>query len=143
MYTDLVTQLNKRRKIILYLIVLFSLLSIIVHFNYEVVPPEYFDGKYNMLFAYGMVLYKLIELPILYYILIHRHLLKIEKDEFYSLIYPKLEKQSKVLFFLVLQGNTIFGLITYKLSGSVLLFLLFMLIALVTTYIIKLNKLFS
>ncbi|MDQ7060377.1 MAG: hypothetical protein Q9M43_04330 [Sulfurimonas sp.] len=103
----------------------FSLLSIIVHFNYEVVPPEYFDGKYNMLFAYGMVLYKLIELPILYYILIHRHLLKIEKDEFYSLIYPKLEKQSKVLFFLVLQGNTIFGLITYKLSGSVLLFLLF------------------
>ena len=143
MFIDLARQLDKRRKIIFYLIALFSISSIIFHLNYEITIPQYFDGKYNMIFAYGLIVYKFIELPILYYILMHRHLIKVRKDMCSSDVYLKLEKQSKVLFFLILQGNTIFGLISYKLSGSILFFLLFMLIALITTILIKPKKLFS
>jgi hypothetical protein len=140
---ELVLNLSKRRKIIFYIIFLFSFLGILYHLNYTIAVPTYFEGKYNMAFAYGLIVYKLVELPTLYYILIHRHLLRVEENEFHASIFPKLKKQSKVLFFLIIQGNTIFGIISYKLSGEIIFFLLFMFIAFATTILIKPNKLFS
>lgn len=139
---NLVTHLNKRRKIIIFLIICFASLSILFHFTYTIVPLNYFDGKYNQLFIYGLITYKLIELPILYYILLHRHTLKLKNNDNYNTAFQRLTKQSKILFFLILQGNTIFGVISYKLSGDVLFFLLFMLIALLTTILVKPNRIF-
>ena len=133
---ELVNNLNKRRTIIMYIIVFLSCLGLVVDYYYTVLPSTYFDGKYNMLFVYGLIVYKLIELPILYYILVHRHLLDTNKA------FPKLKKQSKILFFLIIQGNTIFGLLAYKCSANILFFLLFMLIAFITVTLIKPNKLF-
>lgn len=140
--TNLAYQLNKRRKVIYFIIIFFSSLAIVFHFNYEITPLQYFDGRYNMSFIYGLMVYKLIELPLLYYILIHRHLLYIRKNESFEKVFLKLEKQSKVLFFLIVQGNTIFGIISYKLSADIFYFLFFMFIALLTTILIKPNKLF-
>jgi len=140
---DLIRRFNKRRTIIFYIIVLFACLAILFDFNYEISAPLYFNGEYNMLFVYGLIVYKLIELPILYYILVHRHLLALKNNYSYEVVFPKLQKQSKVLFFLIIQGNTVFGLIAYKLSTSVFFFLLFSLIALITTFLIKPNKIFS
>lgn len=138
----LVTLLNKRRLYIFYIIVFFSSLSIIFHLNYEITTLDLFAMEYNIFFAYGLVLYKLIELPILYYILIHRHLLYIRKNKVNYEVFAKLKKQSKVLFFLIIQGNTIFGLIAYKLTVNVFFFLFFMLVALVSLILIKPNRLF-
>jgi len=140
---NLITSLNKRRSVIFSIIGIFSVLSLLIHFNYEITVFSYFEEKYNILFIYGLIVYKLFELPLLYYILLHRHLIILKKEGGYAEVYPKLEKQSKVFFFLIIQGNTIFGLIAYKLSANILFFLLFMLIALIITHIIKPTKIFT
>lgn len=137
---DLITNLNKRRRVIMFLIALFSFLAVLFHYNCGITSLNYFDGKYNMFFTYGLIVYKAIELPILYYVLVHRHLLQLKNTEVYSEVLAKLQKQSKVLFFLIIQGYTIFGIIAYKLSANVMFFLLFMFIALLTILIIKPSK---
>lgn len=140
---NLISSLNKRRSVIFFIIGIFSVLSLLIHFNYEVTIFSYFEEKHNILFIYGLIVYKLFELPLLYYILLHRHLLALKKEGENVETYSKLEKQSKVLFFLIIQGNTIFGIIAYKLSANILFFLLFMLIALIITHIIKPTKIFT
>lgn len=140
---NLISSLNKRRSVIFFIIGIFSVLSLLIHFNYEITIFSYFEEKHNILFIYGLIVYKLFELPLLYYILLHRHLLALKKEGENAETYSKLEKQSKVLFFLIIQGNTIFGIIAYKLSANILFFLLFMLIALIITHIIKPTKIFT
>jgi len=139
---NLICSLNKRRSVIFIIIGILSVLSLFIHFMYEITIFSYFEEKYNILFIYGLIAYKLFELPLLYYILLHRHVLALKKKGEYLDIYPKLEKQSKLLFFLIIQGNTIFGIIAYKLSANILFFLLFMFIALIITHIIKPTKIF-
>ncbi|MBC8237632.1 MAG: hypothetical protein H8E76_05320 [Helicobacteraceae bacterium] len=138
---DLVNSLNKRRKITMYIVVLFALLSLFVSYNFKISPLHYFDGKYNLYFIYGLIIYKLFELIILYYILFHRHLIRIRSKTYKINEFLKLKKHAKLLLFLIPQGNTIFGIIAYKLSGSVLLFLIFLAIALITLILVRPEKL--
>jgi len=141
-FDNLIVALTKRRNVIFVLIGVFSVVALFIHYNVEVTVLPYFSQEHNMLFIYGLIVYKFFELPILYYILVYRHLVSLKEGEEYAKIYPKLEKQSKMFFFLIIQGNTIFGIIAYKLSVNILFFLLFMSIALVITHIIKPTKIF-
>lgn len=137
---DLVCFLHKRRIKTMGIVVLLAIAAIAVSLNLHVSASTYFDGRYNKIFIYALIIYKLLELPILYYLLFHRHLKvlnqKSEDEEFLL----KLRKHSKLLLFLVPQGNTVFGVIAFKLSGSVLYFLIFSFIAIITLYLIKPNK---
>ena len=70
----------------------------------------------------------------------HRYL---QKNDFYveiSDLFAKATKHMKLLFFLIPQGNMVFGFIAFKLSGNVLYFLTFSAIGLVTLYFININK---
>ena len=138
---ELIVHLNKRRTIVMRVIVLFAIVAIIVSYNFTITPTAYFGGKYNAYLIYGLIIYKIIELSILYYMLIHRHIAYVRNNVNHSERLVKLRKHSKLLFFLIPQGNTIFGIIAYKLSGNVYYFLLFSFIALVTLLLIKPNSL--
>lgn len=137
---ELIAYLIKRRIIMMSIVVLLAMIAIMVSYTIHFTPSSYFGGKYNQILIYSLIVYKLIELPILYYLLLHRHIVILRKHEQYHEYLPKLRKHAKLLFFLIPQGNTIFGIIAFKLSGNVLYFLLFSSIAIITLYLIKPNK---
>ena len=138
---EVVGYLIKRRLIMMGIVILLAFVAIILSYTIHLQPSHYFGGKYNYYFIYGLIVYKLIELPILYYLLLHRHLVALRKNINVAERIPKLRKHAKLLLFLIPQGNTIFGIIAYKLSGNILYFLIFSCIALVTLFIIKPNRL--
>lgn len=138
---ELVAYLIKRRIIMMSVVVLLAVLAIASSYFIHPSPSTYFGGKYNKTFIYALIVYKFIELPILYYLLLHRHLRALRKPLDHEALLIKLRKHSKLLLFLIPQGNTVFGIIAYKLSGNVLYFLFFSLVAIITLYLIKPNKL--
>jgi len=138
---DLVLHLSKRRTIMMGVVVFLALLAIVVSYNFKITPTSYFGGSYNNYFLSGLFVYKLIELPILYYLLLYRHVVYVRKYDNYLERLPKIKKHTKLLLFLIPQGNTIFGIIAYKLSANVLFFLLFSSIAIITLFLVKPDKL--
>jgi hypothetical protein len=139
----LVYSLNKRRIVTIYIVILFALISLIFNYNFNITTPIYFDGKYNMYIANGLIIYKFIELIIIYYFLLHRYLIRLKTIPYTLEDYPKLKKHTNLLLFLIPQGNTVFGIITFKLSGSVFYFLIFSFIALITLILVKPNTLLT
>lgn len=137
---ELVAYLIKRRIIMMSIVVMLAVVAITASYFVHLSPSTYFDGKYNKVFIYALIVYKFIELPILYYLLLHRHLRALRKTLDNEELLIKLRKHSKLLLFLIPQGNTVFGVIAYKLSGNVLYFLFFSVIAVITLYLIKPNK---
>lgn len=137
---ELVPYLLKRRKIMMGAVIFLAAVAIVISFNFTITASTHFGGKYNSLFIYFLIIYKLIELPTLYYLLLHRHLIALKKDSDHQERIPKLRKHAKLLLFLIPQGNTVFGIIAFKLSGNVLYFLLFSGIAIITLFLIKPNK---
>ena len=137
----LVLHLSKRRLIMMIIVVTLAVAAIIVSYNFHITQTAYYGGVYNRYFLVGLIIYKLVELPILYYLLFHRHIIYVRKHNSYGERLQKIQKHTKLFFFLIPQGNTIFGIIAYKLSGEVLYFLLFSGIALITLFLIKPNKL--
>lgn len=137
---ELVGYLIKRRIIMMGIVVVLAILAVIVSYFLRIAPSTYFGGKYNTVLIYSLIAYKFIELPILYYLLLHRHLVILRHHSHYDEYLPKLGKHAKLLLFLVPQGNTVFGIIAYKLSGNILYFLFFSCVAFVTLYLIKPNK---
>ncbi|MDP3300559.1 MAG: hypothetical protein Q8S36_01160 [Sulfuricurvum sp.] len=123
------------------IVVFLAILAITASYFIHLSPSTYFGGKYNQMFIYALIVYKLIELPILYYLLLHRHVKALRKTLDHEELLVKLRKHSKLLLFLIPQGNTVFGIIAYKLSGNVFYFLFFSSTALITLYLIKPNKL--
>lgn len=138
---DLVSYLHKRRIKMMVTVVGLAFLAVIISFNLQFSPSSYFGGKYNNDFVIFLVIYKLVELPILYYLLMHRHILGLQKENYIEEKSEKIYKHTKLLLFLIPQGNTVFGFIAYKLTANVYYFLLFSSIALITLYIIRPNKL--
>ena len=138
---DLVSSLEKRKFFILKLLALFAVLALIFNLFFTLTSPEYFDGKYNMYFVYALIIYKIIELFIIYYLLMHRHLVYLRKNELTNELKTKLTKHTKLLLFLIIQGNTVFGVIAFKLSANVLFFLLFSCIALVALILFQPKRL--
>jgi len=134
---ELVQTLNKRRKIATYVVVAFAIVAIVVSYSFEIAAPTYFDGKYNMQIANGLIVYKVIELLILYYILFHRHVVFLKDNTYNDKQFSKIKKHTKLLYFLIPQGNTIFGIIAFKLSDNIIYFINFSFIALITLFLIK------
>jgi len=118
-----------------------AIVSIVVSLNFHFQATSYFGGEYNFYFLLFLILYKIIELPIVYYFLFHRHIISMKKNAEYEKEYEKIKKHTKLLLFLIPQGNTVFGIIAYKISDNIYYFLLFSSIALITLFLVKPNKL--
>lgn len=140
---ELINVLEKRRKIAALVVILLTFLALAVNINFQISPVSYFDPKYNIYFVYGLIVYKILELPIIYYLLFHRYILKFRKLQNNSEYFNKLQKHTKLLFFLIPQGNIVFGIIAYKLSGDVSYFLIFSFIALLVLLLVKPKRLKS
>ena len=140
---ELINSLNKRRILTIFIVLLFAVIALVFNYALTITSPAYFDGKYNMLVVYGLVIYKILELIIIYYLLFHRYVIRLRSITYDKKLYPKLKKHTKLLFFLIPQGNTVFGIIAYKLSTDVLYFLLFSFLAFVSLILIKPNNLLS
>lgn len=138
---DLVSYLHKRRNKMMIIVLFLSIVAVVVSYNFQFAPSSYFGGKYNNYFLFFLILYKLIELPILYYLLMHRHIINLKKNNYIEEKLEKIRKHTKLLLFLIPQGNTVFGIIAYKLTANVYYFLLFSSIAIITLYLVKPNKL--
>lgn len=138
---ELIHVLNKRRKIATYIVVVFAIIAVVVSYSFEIAAPTYFDGKYNMDIANGLIVYKIIELIILYYVLFHRHIVFLKENTYSEKQFAKLKKHTKLLYFLIPQGNIIFGIIAFKLSGNLIYFITFSFIALATLFLVKPNTL--
>lgn len=103
-------------------VVFLAIIAIIVSYSFTITPSSYFGGKYNSFMLYFLIVYKFIELPTLYYLLFHRHVMHIRKNPDYHERLDKIRKHTKLLLFLIPQGNTVFGIISYKLSGNTCIF---------------------
>lgn len=136
----LIESLEKRRKVAFIAVILLSLIALIINSTISVAPLNYFDGEYNLYGVYFLIIYKLIELPILYYLLMYRYIDKMYKFGEDSDFTKKVTKHTKLLLFLIPQGNVVFGIIAYKLSGDVMYFLTFSLIALITLSFLQIKK---
>ncbi len=137
----LIPHLEKRKRFIMKLLFLFALVAIVFNYFFTITPPQYFGGKYNLDFVYALILYKVVELFVVYYILMHRHILFLRKHPATLEFVAKLRKHTKLLLFLVIQGNTVFGIIAFKFSGDVLFFLLFSCIALIALFLVQPKRL--
>jgi len=137
------THLIKRRYIMMGIVVFLAVVAVIASYNFTITPTAYFGGKYNHDMLYFLIVYKFIELPTLYYLLFHRHVAHIRDNASYEDRFDKIKKNTKLLLFLIPQGNTIFGIIAFKLTGNILYFLMFSCIALITLFLVKPNKLFK
>lgn len=138
---ELVNSLNKRKLLTFIILLVFVFIAFLFDYNFQITTPTYFEGKYNIHFSNGLIIYKIFELIIIYYFLFHRYLIQLKTITYTAKDYPKLKKHTSLLLFLIPQGNTIFGIIAYKFSGSILYFLLFSFIAFVTLILVQPSKL--
>ena len=126
--------LSKRRLLMMKIVALIFILSLVFNFYFSITPLNYFDGQYNFKFVYGLMAYKFIELIILYYILFFRYKYIFEKNILNDELLKKFKKHVKLLLFLVPQGNVVFGIISYKLTGEIVYLLFFLIVAITTIY---------
>jgi hypothetical protein len=138
---EVIVYLRKRRLISIFVVIVLALIAVTVSWNFHISRALYFNGQYNAIFIYSLIVYKILELVLLSYFLFYRHKRYLNKNDPTQEFLVTLKKHTKLLLFLIPQGNTIFGIIAYKLSGEVLYFLIFSCIALVTLTIINPNSL--
>lgn len=136
-----VESLQKRRKMMFYIVLLIACIGVIVDQVFEIEPVSYFDDvKTNLYLVYFLIGYKVIELNVLYFFFYHRHMLKYFDTEHCDKLLQKFDKNAKRFFMLVPHGSVIFGIISYKLSGEIGYFLLFLSIATIALYLVKPKK---
>jgi len=134
---NVLDNLSKRRKMMFYILLGISLLAIVIDYFFQIPITSYFGEENNIYIVYTLISYKLIELGILYLIFYRRHLHKLTHEEHSNELLAKFEKNGKRFFMLVPHGSTIFGMISYKLTANIYIFLLFMLIAATTLFLVK------
>ena len=129
--------LNKRRLLMLKAIVIIAIIGTVSKFFITLSPVTWFDEQIHWYIAYGMVAYKLIELRILYWLFIERALMHLNNS---NTTQEHALKSMKRFFNLTPHGSTIFGLVTYKLTGVFTFFIVFMIIATITLYLASPSK---
>lgn len=129
--------LSKRRKIMFYILMAVAIIGVSIDRFFDIPATSYFGEEYTMSIVYGLITYKIIELSILYFIFYHRHLVKLSSKSSSDEHISKFEKNAKRFFTLVPHGSVIFGIISYKLTVNIWFFLLFILIASTTLFLVK------
>ncbi len=132
--------LSKRRKTVFYILLAISILAVIIDQSISIPITSYFGEENNIYIVYGLIGYKVIELFILYLIFYRRHLQSLLAHGHTQELLEKFEKNGKRFFMLVPHGSTIFGMISYKLTANIYLFLLFILIAMTALLLVRPHK---
>ena len=134
---SVIDKLSQRRKVMFYILLLISVLAITINYFFDIPITSYFGEENNIYIVYTLISYKVIELGILYLVFYRRHLRKLTHQTHTTELLEKFEKNAKRFFMLVPHGSTIFGMISYKLTANIYIFLLFMLIASIALFLVK------
>jgi len=132
-----IDRLSKRRKMMFFILMGITALALLINYFFDIPISSYFGEENNIYIVYTLIGYKAIELFILYLIFYRRHLHKLTHEEHSNELLEKFEKNGKRFFMLVPHGSTIFGMISYKLTANIYIFLLFMLIACTALLLVK------
>lgn len=120
-----------------YILLVVAVIGISIDRFFDIPSTSYFGEEYNLPIVYGLITYKIIELSILYFIFYYRHMTKLSIQDDTNELLCKFEKNAKRFFTLVPHGSVIFGIISYKLTVNIWFFLLFLLIAITTLFLVK------
>ena len=134
---NLIAALQKRRRLMFYILFAIAIVGIGVDRFFEISPADYYDPRLQRYFVYGLIAYKLAELGVLYFFFYHRNMLKCSLAEHDESLREKFEKNAKRFFMLVPHGSVIFGIISYKLTAELAYFLLFINIAFVALFLVR------
>ena len=140
---SVIEKLQSRRKMMFKIVLAAFIIALSVDTLFEIQAVDYFEFETQILFVYGLIAYKLIELSIIYYLFYYRPMLKSFRSPEDQSFLKGFEKNAKRFFMLVPQGNIVFGIISYKFSGQIGFLLLFLLFATVTLFLVKPNKALS
>ena len=138
---EIKTSLYKRRKIGFIVLFVIALLGYFVNLYYPLTPPSYIKPQWRMPMVYFLITYKVIELGIFYLLFYRKHYLKLLEAQFHTHLSKKFEKNAKRFFFLVPQGSIVFGILSYKLSGTVGYLWLFLSISAIALLLVNPKKL--
>lgn len=130
-------KLQSRRKIVLNLILSLFIIALSVDLLFDIQAVSYFEHETQMYIVYGLIVYKVIELMIIYFLFYYRHLVKCEHLPSDETLLKRFETNGKRFFMLVPQGNIVFGIISYKLTANVGFLFIFLSIALITLLSVK------
>lgn len=140
---NVIFNLQKRRRMMFYIVLSVALIGVAVDKFFQIKATSYFEPEMQLLFVYGLIAYKIIELCILYFLFYHRHMKKCLDTACDQDLSWKFEKNAKRFFMLVPHGSVIFGIISYKLTANLGFFLLFLTIAFTALYLVKPQKFFE
>jgi len=137
MMKEITQALGKRRKLMFIILVAIALLLLVVNYFYTMTPSTYFDASTRYYIIYFLIFYKLVELNVLYWWFFTRAHQKLKDKNYDEAHKPKFEKSAKRFFMLVPHGSVIFGFISYKLSGDIHFFFLFLAIATIALLLVN------
>lgn len=129
--------LLKRRKMMFPIVLVITAIALLVEVVFHIEVSSAVDASIQMYMVFGMIAYKIVELFAIYYYFYKRYWTKCLQSPDDSKALQKFDKNGKRFFMLVPHGNVIFGMITYKLSGEIGIFLLFMTFAVVTLLLVN------
>lgn len=134
---SVIKKLQSRRKTVFIILLAISFIAVGVEIFFDIKPLHYFEYEIQLLLVYTLISYKLIELVIIYFIFYHRHMIKCRNHNCSEALLSRFEKNGKRFFILVAQGNIVFGIIAYKLSGMIGYLFLFLFFALLTLSLVR------
>jgi hypothetical protein len=134
---NLISALQKRRRLMFYILFVVAIIGIGVDRLFEISPADYYSPVLQLYFVYGLISYKLVELVLLYFFFYHRHMLKCTLAEHDKVLRARFEKNAKRFFMLVPHGSVIFGIIAYKLTAELEYFLQFLGIAIIALSLVR------
>ena len=102
-----------------------------------ITPSSFIPHKYKYAAILFLFVYKIVELFILMRLFFVRYL----KNESTYYNADKIFKHLKLMLYLIPQGNIVFGIISYKISGSLPYYFLFMVIAVIALKFVENEKL--
>ncbi len=142
-FDEVKENLLKRRKMMFPILLLITCLALLVEVVFHIEVSSSLDASVQMYMVFGMIAYKIVELFAIYHYFYKRYWVKYLQSPDDSKPLQKFDKNGKRFFMLVPHGNVIFGMITYKLSGEIGVFLLFMLFAVVTLLLVNPKNLYT
>jgi hypothetical protein len=140
-FSDVLRDLGRRRRLMFFILFVATSIVFLVNALFEIEISDSLEIQTQQFLVYVLIIYKVIELFVIYTVFYKRHLKKYLKSDKDGSLLAKFEKNGKRFFMLVAQGNIVFGVISFKLLANPYIFLLFMAFALTTLLAINPKKL--
>lgn len=136
-FSEVLRDLSRRRRFMFPVLLAATSIVFIVNALFDIEISDSLEIQTQQYLVYALIVYKVIELFIVYALFYKKHLTKYLKSDKDGGLLKKFERNGKRFFMLVAQGNIVFGVIAFKLLANPYIFLLFMAFAVTTLLVIN------